>query len=190
MCETCMNTYYLVNQTCMVKTYSCADSNCVQCVEGPLTCGACAAGFYLQQFSSDSLTAITCMQVTENMVSSPVAVPNCLTFGLVSPETPSILTYGCISCSTGFYLVGGVCVAMLIPAEDIACNVDNCLQCVLPNYCNTCSQGYFIPYDAGGICVKKFSMIPYCAWSADGSICLECLTNYALSQGMCYPVDP
>lgn len=120
-------------------------------------------GYYLQEFDSPYASSTICLPVTVDMLSDPLAAWNCMTLGMVSPAMESNLIYGCIQCNNGFWNVGGYCVAALQNA--IECNVMNCASCVLPNYCNACEDGYYVPQGAGGVCMKMYSPIPNCAWS-------------------------
>lgn len=79
----------------------------------------------------------------------------------------------CTACNNGYQLSGGSCTAL-------PCSVSGCSLCNSTGQCLICSDPYSIFSSSSGICSPGCSL-PHCKTCLAGSsICLQCLSGYAL----------
>ena len=205
-CNACKNGF-------LYDSAQCCSSKCATCTTGSsTTCSTCSIGFYLSEgqcVACDSTCANGCIGAGPakcNVCKSgfPYDGAQCCSSKCATCTTDSSTT--CASCSIGFYLKDGKCVACdstcaggctgAGPANCIACKNGfpyDGAQCCLPSCetcitdsstkCATCSPDLHLKGD--NCCSLDCATCP----SASPKTCLSCNTTSYLDTGKCHSCD-
>jgi len=170
---------------------SCTSTECTDCTNGThwngTTCVACPSGTHWSPSSN-----------LEASAPPTGCIPNCDVANCQTCTNPST----CQTCSSGYFLYGGKCVATCPTGtygsngKCVPCS-SNCATCD-GSGCSKCASGYFLSdescvsqcpdgtYGSNGVCVK----CPEGCATCNGSGCQSCISGYSKSGTSCVSSCP
>jgi hypothetical protein len=178
-CTQCASGYTLntSSNTCQAVGYGCNVANCMTCSWGQ-SCGQCNLGYQLTPFNTSSTSTVyMCTQII-----CPFNVTNC---NACVQNYNSIFQFNqtlCApnSCAMNYINVHGLCVPN-ITSMAIPCNVSNCVSCSVNNFCQSCSNGYYLT--RAGSCLPNICNVQNCQSCSLNNICQQCSSGYILTIG-------
>lgn len=195
LCEQCLESHFLGSENlCVRRTASRDIQGCRRLFDARDACADCGPG----QFpTSDGLACLR-------------ALPNCAAY---LPSTRESTSLACAVCNAGYFLSGGVCRPG--PVEGCAAYAGTppaCVACArgryfvggvcslqtkqtgcaaesmwLPGVCDACEGGR-LPFLRVGNCAAVVP-VANCAVYSSVEACGTCMPGFALSLGVCVPID-
>ena len=153
----CPLRYATVGTQCI----ACTDSHCIRC-SPQSTCSLCDDGFYV----TGSNTCGTCHASCATCINGLATGCSSCNSGYYQYLKQSDGTFQCITtCPTSYVAVNGIC---------MPCNDPNCLSCSAPDFCTSCSSGYFLNVNL--TCVNCDTSCSSCVTETPGG-CTACATG-------------
>lgn len=172
-CKQCISQYYYNSQgQCLPLPAFCTAAN----TSG--ACTACISGYSIAG-SVCVITIVNCQIYNQN---NPAYCYQCISgyylnaaysCAILPPNCLNANSLGvCLSCAFNYTLVGSICV-IAIP------NCVNYVQTSTSTRCSQCTSGYTLTPD------YACSQLPLYCLSGSNGVCINCMQNYQLYQGIC-----